>query len=83
MKFGLMGPAISEEKTFEHCGQRRKRQTTEHRCELKYKGLCEQPSYIRVVTMSCNMKLIIGIAWINLNHNNITALERSVINNSQ
>ena len=40
----------------------------------------EQPNDIRVATKSCNMKHIIAITWINLNHNSSTALERAVIN---
>ena len=43
-------------------------------------GLSEQPNDIRVATKSCNMKHIIAITWINLNHNSSTALERAVIN---
>ena len=46
--------------------------------QVKCRGLREQPNYIRVVTKSCNMKLVI---WINVNHNSSTALEWSVINN--
>ena len=48
---------------------------------VKYRGLSEQPNDIRVVTKSCNMKRIIGITWINVNHNSSATLERSVINN--
>ena len=49
--------------------------------QVKCRGLSEQPNDVRVATKSCNMKHIIGITWINLNHNSSTALERSVINN--
>ena len=49
--------------------------------QLKCRGLSEQPNDIRVATKSSNMKHIIGIIWINLNHNSSTALEWSVINN--
>ena len=49
--------------------------------QVKYRGLSEQPNDIRVVTKSCNMKLKIGITWINVNQNSSTALERSVRNN--
>ena len=48
--------------------------------QVKYRGLSEQPNDIRAVKKSCNMKLIIGITWINVNQNNTTAFERSVIN---
>ena len=51
---------------------------TEH---VKCKGLSEQPIFIRMVTKSCNLKLINGITWINVKHSSSTALERSVINN--
>ena len=34
----------------------------------------------RVVTKKCNKTSIIGIAYIKMNHNSSTALERSVIN---
>ena len=49
--------------------------------QVKCRGLSEQPNNIRVATKSCNMKHIIRITWIDLNHNSSTALERSVINN--
>ena len=49
--------------------------------QIKCRGLREQPKDIRVATKSCNMKLIIGITWINVNHNISAALERSGINN--
>ena len=47
--------------------------------QVKRRGLSEQPIDTRVVTNSCNIKLINGITWINVNHSNSTALERSVI----
>ena len=34
----------------------------------KCTGLSEQPMDIWVVTKSCNIKLINGITWINVNH---------------
>ena len=51
---------------------------TEH---VKCRGLSEQPNYIRVATKPCNMKLVIRITLIRVNHNSSTALVRSVINN--
>ena len=49
--------------------------------QVKCRGLSEQPNYTRVATKPCNMKLVIGITKISVNHNSSTALERSVINN--
>ena len=49
--------------------------------QVKYRGLSKQPNNIRVVTKSCNMKLINGKTWINVNQNSSAALERSVVNN--
>ena len=49
--------------------------------QVKRRGLSEQPNYNRVATKPCNMKLVIGITLISVNHHNSTALERSVINN--
>ena len=51
--------------------------------QVKCRGLhvSEQPNYIRVATKPCNMKLVIGITLIRVNHNSSTALVRSVINN--
>ena len=49
--------------------------------KVKCRGLSEQPNYNRVATKPCNMKLVIGITLISVNHNSSTALERSVINN--
>ena len=48
--------------------------------QIKCRGLSEQPIHIRVVTKSYNIKLHMGITWINVNHIS-PALERSVINN--
>ena len=48
--------------------------------QVKCRGLSEQPNNTRVATKSCNMKLIIEITLISVNHNSSTALERSVIN---
>ena len=47
--------------------------------QVKCRGLSEQPIDIRVVTNSCNIKLINGINWINVNASSSTAFERSVI----
>ena len=49
--------------------------------QIKCRGLSEQPNYIQVATESCNIKRIIEIIWINVNHSISSALERSVINN--
>ena len=49
--------------------------------QVKCRGLSEQPNYNRVATKPCNMKLVIGIFLISVNHYSSTALERSVINN--
>ena len=49
--------------------------------QVKCRGQSEQPIDIRVVTKSCNIKLINEVTWINVNHSSSTALERSVINN--
>ena len=49
--------------------------------QVKCRGLSEQSIDIRVVTKSCNIKLINGITLINVNHSSSAALERSVINN--
>ena len=49
--------------------------------QVKCRGLSEQPNYNRVATKLCNIKLVIGITLISVNHNSSTALERSVINN--
>ena len=49
--------------------------------QVKCRGLSEQPNYNRVATKPCNMKLVIGITLISVNHNISTDLERSVINN--
>ena len=49
--------------------------------QVKCIGLSEQANYNRVATKPCNMKLVIGITLISVNHNSSTALERSVINN--
>ena len=46
--------------------------------QVKCRGLSEQPINIRMVTKSCNIKLINEITWINVNHSSSTALERSV-----
>ena len=48
--------------------------------QVKCRGLSEQPNYNRVATKPCNMKLVIGITLISVNHYSSTALERSVIN---
>ena len=48
--------------------------------QIKYRWLGEQPNHIRVATKSYNIKLGMGITWINVNHSS-SALERSVINN--
>ena len=49
--------------------------------QMKCRGLSEQPNYIQVATKSCNIKHIIEIIWINVNHSSSPALERSVIIN--
>ena len=49
--------------------------------QVKCRGLSEHPNYNRVATKPCNMKLVIGITLISVNHYSSTALERSVINN--
>ena len=49
--------------------------------QVKYRGLSEQTNYIWMVTKSCNIKLTSGIAWINVNNSNSSALERSFIHN--
>ena len=49
--------------------------------QMKCRGQSEQPNYIQVATKSCNIKHIIEIIWINVNHSSSSALERSVINN--
>ena len=49
--------------------------------QVKGRGLSEQSNDIRVAIKSCNMKYMIGIVRINLNHNISTAFEGSVINN--
>ena len=49
--------------------------------QIKCRGLREQPNYIQVATKSCNIKHIIEIIWINVNHSSSPALERSVLNN--
>ena len=46
--------------------------------QVKCRGISEQPIDIREVTKSCNIKLINGITWINVNHSSSTALERTV-----
>ena len=48
---------------------------------MQRRGLSEKPTDIRVVTKSCNIKLINEITWTNVNHSSGTALGRSVINN--
>ena len=50
--------------------------------QVKCRGLREQPIDIRVLTKSCNIKLINEITWINVNDSSSTALERSVIKNN-
>ena len=35
--------------------------------QVKYRGLSEQPNDIRLVTTSCNMKVITGTSLINVN----------------
>ena len=50
--------------------------------QIKCGGLSEQPNYIQVATKSCNIKHIIEIIWIIVNHSSSPALERSVINAS-
>ena len=37
--------------------------------QVKCRGLSEQPNYNRVATKPCNMKLVIGITVISVNHN--------------
>ena len=49
--------------------------------QMKCRGLSEQPNNIQVATKSCNIKHIIEIISINVNHSSSPALERSVINN--
>ena len=46
--------------------------------QIKCRGLCEQSNDIRMATRSYNIKLVIGIILINVNHNS-PALERSSI----
>ena len=36
--------------------------------QVKCRGLSEQPNYNRVATKPCNMKLVIGITLISVNH---------------
>ena len=50
-----------------------------HSASLDRKSKMQRAKW--VATKSCNMKLIIKINWINVNHNSSTALELSVINN--
>ena len=47
--------------------------------QIKCRGLSEQPNFIQVSTKSCNIKHLIEIIWINVDHSSSTALERSVI----
>ena len=49
--------------------------------QIKCRGLSEQPNFIQVATKSSNIKHIIEIIWINVNHSSSPALERSSINN--
>ena len=42
--------------------------------QVKCRGLSEQPKYTRMATKLCNMKLVIGITLISVNHNSSTAL---------
>ena len=44
--------------------------------QVKCRGLSEQPNYNRVATKPCNMKLVIGITLISVNHYSSTALDR-------
>ena len=37
--------------------------------QVKCRRLSEQPNYARVATKTCNMKLVIGITKISVNHN--------------
>ena len=47
--------------------------------QIKCRGLSEKPNYIQVVTKSYNIKLVMGITWINVNHCS-PALKRSAVN---
>ena len=49
--------------------------------QVKCRGLSGQPNYTRVATKPCNIKLVIGITKISVNHNSSAVLERSVIKN--
>ena len=49
--------------------------------QVKCRGLSGQPNYTRVAAKPCNMKLVIGITKISVNHTSSAALERSVIHN--
>ena len=49
--------------------------------QIKCRGLSEQPNHIRVATKSYDIKLVMGITLIYVNHSS-PALEQSVINNS-
>ena len=40
--------------------------------QVNVRGLSEQPNYTRVATKPCNMKLVIGITLISVNHNSST-----------
>ena len=46
--------------------------------QVKCRELSEQPNYTRVATKPCNMKLVIGITLISVNHNRSTALEKDL-----
>ena len=49
--------------------------------QIRCRGLRERPNDIRMATKSCDIKLYIGIAWINVNQNSSTSLGQSAINN--
>ena len=49
--------------------------------QIRCRGLREQLNDIRVATKSCDIKLNIGITWINVNQNSSTSLGQSAINN--
>ena len=46
--------------------------------QVKCREIIEQPNDIWVVTKSYNLKRIIGITWVNVNHNNSAAFERFI-----
>ena len=49
--------------------------------QVKCRGLSGLPNHTRVAAKPCNMKRVIGITKISVNHNSSAALERSVIHN--